>query len=82
VAIRSGEGGSDSGGQSGGAPGSTALGEVAYLAPASSTLQALVELCVRSGHPVLLEEAGEFRGCCGEAEIMRALAGARSPQQG
>jgi glycine betaine/proline transport system ATP-binding protein len=57
-------------------------GEVAYVAPASTTLQALVELCVRSGHPVLLEESGAFCGCCGEAEIMRALAGAGGPRQG
>ncbi len=45
------------------------------VAPASTTLQLLIEMCVRSGHPVLLEEDGRFCGCCGEAEIMHALAG-------
>ena len=48
------------------------------LAPVSSTLQQLVELSARSGHPVLLQEAGGFCGACGESEIVRALAGSHA----
>ena len=45
------------------------------VAPSTSTLQQIVELCAHSGHPVLLQEDGKLCGVCGEAEIMRALAG-------
>ncbi len=45
------------------------------VAPSVITLQQIVELCAQSGHPVLLQEDGKFCGVCGEAEIMRALAG-------
>jgi glycine betaine/proline transport system ATP-binding protein len=45
------------------------------LAPAATALQQIVELCSRSGHPVLLHEDGRLCGACGEAEILRALAG-------
>ena len=45
------------------------------VAPSVTTLQQIVELCARSGHPVLLQEDGKLCGVCGEAEIMRALAG-------
>jgi hypothetical protein len=45
------------------------------LAPAEAGLQRIVELCSRSGHPVLLQEDGRLCGACGEAEILRALAG-------
>ncbi len=45
------------------------------LAPATTALQQIVELCSRSGHPVLLHEDGQLCGACGEAEILRALAG-------
>jgi glycine betaine/proline transport system ATP-binding protein len=45
------------------------------LAPATTALQQIVELCARSGHPVLLQEDGRLCGACGEAEILRALAG-------
>lgn len=45
------------------------------VAPSVMTLQQIVELCAQSGHPVLLQQEGKFCGVCGEAEIMRALAG-------
>jgi glycine betaine/proline transport system ATP-binding protein len=45
------------------------------LAPAVTALQQIVELCSHSGHPVLLQEDGRLCGACGEAEILRALAG-------
>jgi glycine betaine/proline transport system ATP-binding protein len=45
------------------------------LAPVATALQQIVELCSRSGHPVLLQEDGRLCGACGEAEILRALAG-------
>jgi hypothetical protein len=32
-----------------------------------------------TGHPVLLAEDGRILGVCGEAEIIRALAGGRQP---
>jgi hypothetical protein len=47
-----------------------------YVAPSTSTLQQIVELCAISGHPVLLQEEGRVCGVCGEPEILRALAGA------
>ena len=46
-----------------------------YAAPAGTNLQRIVELCARSGHPVLLLEDGALCGICGEHEITRALAG-------
>jgi glycine betaine/proline transport system ATP-binding protein len=45
------------------------------VAPASMSLRTLIELRQRTGHPVLLVEAGCFCGVCDEAEIVRALAG-------
>jgi glycine betaine/proline transport system ATP-binding protein len=45
------------------------------LAPAATLLQQIVELCAHSGHPVLLQADGQLCGACGEAEILRALAG-------
>ena len=36
----------------------------------------------RTGHPVLLAEGGEILGVCGEAEIIRALAGGRHTSAG
>jgi len=46
-----------------------------YVAVAGTNLQRIVELCARSGHPVLLQEDGAVCGSCGEHEITRALAG-------
>ena len=48
------------------------------VAPSATTLQQIVELCARSSHPVLLQEDGKLCGCCGEAEILHALAGSRA----
>jgi glycine betaine/proline transport system ATP-binding protein len=48
------------------------------VAASTTTLQQIVSLCARSGHPVLLQEDGKLCGVCGEAEIMRALAGKAS----
>ena len=45
------------------------------LAPAATSMQEIVELCAHSGHPVLLQQDGQLCGACGEAEILRALAG-------
>ena len=45
------------------------------IAPAATTLQQIIELCARSGHPVLLQEDGKLCGSCGEEEILHALAG-------
>lgn len=47
------------------------------LAPACLSLQAIIQLRHRTGHPVLLAESGKILGVCGEAEIIRALAGGR-----
>jgi glycine betaine/proline transport system ATP-binding protein len=68
----------------GGAP--QALGEVeedtwqqmppgVAVAPASMSLRSIIDLRQRTGHPVLLVDAGCFCGICDEAEIVRALAG-------
>ena len=44
------------------------------VAPASLSLQSLIDLRRRTGHPVLLAEAGQVQGVCGETEIINALA--------
>jgi glycine betaine/proline transport system ATP-binding protein len=43
------------------------------LAPTSMTLQGLIHLRRRTGHPVLLAQDGRFLGVCGESEIIAAL---------
>ena len=45
------------------------------IVSSTTTLQHIVDLCARSGHPVLLQDDGKLCGACGETEIMRALAG-------
>jgi glycine betaine/proline transport system ATP-binding protein len=47
------------------------------VAPASLSLQSIIHLRQTTGHPVLLAEGGRILGVCGEAEIIRALAGGR-----
>jgi glycine betaine/proline transport system ATP-binding protein len=47
------------------------------VAPASLSLQAIIQLRQSTGHPVLLTENGKIIGVCGETEIIRALAGGR-----
>ena len=47
------------------------------IAPASVSLQSIIHLHQRTGHPVLLAEDGKILGVCSEAEIIRALAGGR-----
>jgi glycine betaine/proline transport system ATP-binding protein len=47
------------------------------VVPASFSLQTIIRLRQRTGHPVLLAEGGRIVGVCGEAEIIRALAGSR-----
>ena len=47
------------------------------MAPASLSLQSIIHLRQTTGHPVLLAEQGRILGVCGEAEIIRALAGGR-----
>ncbi|MHB8475345.1 MAG: choline ABC transporter ATP-binding protein [Steroidobacteraceae bacterium] len=47
------------------------------VAPASLSLQSIIHLRQATGHPVLLVEDGRILGVCGEAEIIRALAGGR-----
>ena len=44
------------------------------VAPASLSLQSLIQLRRRTGHPVLLAEGGQVLGVCGETEIISALA--------
>jgi glycine betaine/proline transport system ATP-binding protein len=47
------------------------------VAPASLSLQSIIQLRQTTGHPVLLAEDGRILGVCGEAEIIKALAGGR-----
>jgi glycine betaine/proline transport system ATP-binding protein len=47
------------------------------VAPASFSLQQIIQLRQTTGHPVVLVESGRIVGVCGEAEIIRALAGSR-----
>jgi len=47
------------------------------VVPASFSLQSIIRLRQATGHPVLLAESGRIVGVCGEAEIIRALAGSR-----
>jgi glycine betaine/proline transport system ATP-binding protein len=47
------------------------------VAPASLSLQSIIQLRQTTGHPVLLAEQGRILGVCGAAEIIRALAGGR-----
>jgi glycine betaine/proline transport system ATP-binding protein len=47
------------------------------VVPASFSLQSIIRLRQTTGHPVLLADAGRIVGVCGEAEIIRALAGGR-----
>jgi glycine betaine/proline transport system ATP-binding protein len=44
------------------------------VAPATLSLQALIQLRRKTGHPVLLAEGGAVLGVCGETEIVGALA--------
>ncbi len=48
------------------------------IAPGSLSLQSIIHLRQSTGHPVLLAEEGRILGVCGEAEIIRALAGRHS----
>ncbi len=43
------------------------------VAPSTLSLQALIHLRRRTGHPVLLAEGGRVLGVCGETEIIGAL---------
>jgi glycine betaine/proline transport system ATP-binding protein len=47
------------------------------IAPASLSLQEIIQLRQITGHPVLLADAGRILGVCGEAQIIGALAGSR-----
>jgi len=47
------------------------------VAPASLSLQSIIHLRQSTGHPVVLALDGRILGVCGEAEIIRALAGGR-----
>jgi glycine betaine/proline transport system ATP-binding protein len=67
-----GDGGADAGSGATGAPGGVAI------APASLSLHEIIRLRQLTGHPVLLAEDGRILGVCGEAEIIRALAGSRN----
>jgi glycine betaine/proline transport system ATP-binding protein len=48
------------------------------VAPASSSLSALIKLRNATGYPVLLVEDGRLLGSCCQQEIIRALAGKRA----
>jgi|HubBroStandDraft_1064217.scaffolds.fasta_scaffold32961_2 glycine betaine/proline transport system ATP-binding protein len=67
--------------ESGGFGGSGAPSGVA-IAPASLSLHEIIRLRQLTGHPVLLAEEGRILGVCGEAEIIRALAGSRNKHAG
>jgi glycine betaine/proline transport system ATP-binding protein len=45
------------------------------MVPGAISLQSIIRLHEATGHPVLLSEQGVLSGVCGEAEIIRALAG-------
>jgi glycine betaine/proline transport system ATP-binding protein len=47
------------------------------VAPASFSLQTIIQLRQATGHPVLLADGGRIIGVCSETEIIRALAGSR-----
>jgi glycine betaine/proline transport system ATP-binding protein len=47
------------------------------LASPGLSLQSIIRLRQTTGHPVLLADRGKIVGVCGEAEIIRALAGSR-----
>jgi glycine betaine/proline transport system ATP-binding protein len=47
------------------------------VAPASLSLQTIIQLRQTSGHPVLVAEDGKIIGVCGETEIIQALAARR-----
>ena len=47
------------------------------VAPASSSLSALIKLRNATGHPVLLVDEGRLLGSCCQKEIIQALAGKR-----
>ncbi len=47
------------------------------VAPASFSLQSIIQLRQSSGHPVLLSDGGKIIGVCCETDIIRALAGSR-----
>lgn len=49
------------------------------VAPASSSLSALIKLRNATGNPVLLVEEGRLLGSCCQKEIIEALAGKRPP---
>ena len=51
------------------------------VAPASITLQGLIHLRRRTGHPVLLAEAGRVLGVAGEGEIIAALSMRRGARE-
>jgi glycine betaine/proline transport system ATP-binding protein len=47
------------------------------VVPASFSLHSIIRLRQTTGHPVLLKEGARIIGVCGEAEIIKALAGSR-----
>jgi hypothetical protein len=47
------------------------------VAPASLSLQSIIQLRQTTGHPVLVAEGGKIIGVCAEREIIKALAGGR-----
>ncbi|HWN06734.1 MAG TPA: choline ABC transporter ATP-binding protein [Steroidobacteraceae bacterium] len=51
------------------------------VAPASITLQGLIHLRRRTGHPVLLADGGRLLGVAGEAEIIAALSVRRGTRE-
>jgi glycine betaine/proline transport system ATP-binding protein len=57
-----------------------ALGSVGpglAVAPASFSLQSIIQLRQTTGHPVLLSEGGKIIGVACQTEIIKALAGSR-----
>ena len=54
-----------------------ALPDGMVLAEAGLPLSTIIRICQANSRPVLMVEDGQFRGVCGETEILRALSGAQ-----
>ena len=59
------------------ATGAVPAGAGLCVAPADLSLKEIIELREQSGHPVVLVADGAVHGVCGDAQIIRALAGGR-----
>jgi glycine betaine/proline transport system ATP-binding protein len=58
-------------------PGMVSMEPGLAVAPASVSLQTIIQLRQTTGHPVLLSEGGKIIGVACQSEIIKALAGSR-----